>query len=131
MGWLRKQRDLIGLVVVWGILLQSLALSFTTALHAASLVSGPFEASIICTSRGVAVAPGDTKQSNNSSDCQCCQMSCRQACGGACGGGLLPTFARVPLPSSAVLAVATARLDVRAPEPARHATAQPRAPPRA
>ena len=131
MGWLRKQRDLIGLVVVWGILLQSLVLAFTTGLHAATLTSEPFEASIICTSRGVAVTPDEKKQSNNSSGCQCCHMSCRQACGGACGGGILPAFARVALPSSTVIAVSTPRLDARAPEPAWQATAQPRAPPRA
>jgi hypothetical protein len=129
MRWLRKQRDLIGLFLVWGILLQALALSFTTGLHAATLLSGS-EASIICTSRGVAVTPDGSKQSNKGPDCQCCHMACRQACGGGCGG-ILPSFARVPLPSSKVIAFVTPRFDTDAAEQAKHATAQPRAPPRA
>lgn len=130
MAWLRKQRDLVGLIVVWGILLQALAFSFTTGLHAATLVSGASEASIICTSRGVAVSPDNPRQSNKGPDCQCCHMSCRQACGGGCGG-ILPTFARVPLPSSTVIAYVAPRFDVDAVDSAGYAAAHPRAPPQA
>jgi hypothetical protein len=129
MGWLRKERDLIGLVVVWTILLQSIVLPFTTGLHAATLTSGAPEGGIICTSRGTAVTPESPAQKNSGSDCQCCHMSCRQSCGGGCGGGILPTFVRVPLPSSALIAVAEPRSVAPAPQPAKHATSQPRAPP--
>lgn len=124
--WLRKQRDLIVLVVAWGILLQSIVLPFTTGLHAATLTSEPMEASILCTSSGMAAFQERPAQSHKTPDCQCCHMACRQGC-----GGILPTFARVPLPSSTVIAVDTRRLDAPAPGPARHAAAQPRAPPRA
>ena len=126
MGWLRKQRDLIGLVVVWTILLQSIVLPFTTGLHAAVLTGAPAEASIICTSRGTPVTqlPG---QSHKKPDCQWCHMSCRQGCGGC--SGILPTFARVLLSSAAVLAVAAPRREAPAPQAAGHAVAQPRAPP--
>ncbi len=130
MGWLRKERDLLGLLVVWAILLQSIALPFTTGLHAATLTSEAGQASILCTSRGTAVTPESPGQNNKGPDCQCCHMFCRSGCGSACGG-ILPTFARVPLPSSTVIAVDILHLDATTPTPARHAAAQPRAPPRA
>lgn len=131
MSWLRKQRDLLGLVVVWALLLQSIALPFTTGLHAAVLTSDSAQASIICTSRGTAVTPESPRHSNKGSDCQCCHMSCRSSCGGACGGGILPTFARVPLPSRAIIASAAPRLEAPAPTRISHPATQPRAPPRA
>jgi len=126
MGWLRKERDLIGLVVVWTLLLQSIVLPFTSGLHAAMLVSGS-ESSILCTSRGTVVTPEKPGQDRQKPDCQCCHMSCRQGCGG--GSGILPDLARVPLPSSTVIAVTGPRLDAPAPQPAKHHSAQPRAPP--
>jgi hypothetical protein len=58
-------------------------------------------------------------------------MSCRNSCGGGCGGGILPTFARVPLPSSTVLAFTAPRLDAAAPSPSTLTASPPRAPPRA
>ncbi|HUU67384.1 MAG TPA: hypothetical protein VMW57_08930 [Methyloceanibacter sp.] len=127
MGWLRKERDLIGLVVVWTILLQSIVLPFTSGHHAATLVSGS-ESSILCTSQGTVVAPEKPTQNRQNSDCQCCHMSCRQGCGSA-HGGILPDLARVPLPSSTVIAVAEPRLDAPSARPAKHHSAQPRAPP--
>ncbi len=128
MGWLRKERDLIGLVVVWTILLQSIVLPFTTGLHAATLISGSAEAGIICASRGTAVTPESPAQKNQGSDCQCCHMSCRQGCSGM-GSGILPTFVRVRLPSSPVIAATVPSSDTLAPQLAKHATIQPRAPP--
>ncbi|MEZ5826884.1 MAG: hypothetical protein R3D30_07195 [Hyphomicrobiales bacterium] len=125
MGWLRKERDLIGLVVVWTILLQSIVLPFTTGLHAAMLVSG--EASILCTSRGVAVDQKLPAQDNQKPDCQCCHMACRLACTGS--SGILPTLARVPLPSSAFLVVAAPRPEAPALRSTIPLAAQPRAPP--
>lgn len=128
MGWLRKQGDLIGLVVAWGILLQSIVLPFTTGLHAATLTSEPMEASILCTSRGMAAFQELPAQSHKTPDCQCCLMACRQGCGGMCGG-ILPSFARVALPSSTVIAVAEPGLDAQSPQSAWHIAAKPRAPP--
>jgi len=128
LSWLRKERDFIGLVVVWTILLQSIVLPFTTGLHAATLMPGPGEGNILCTSRGTAVSPELPGQSHKKPDCQCCHMSCRQGCGSALGG-ILPDSAREPLPSSIVLAIAGPHRDAPAPRAARHAAAQPRAPP--
>jgi hypothetical protein len=128
MGWLRKERDLIGLVVVWTLLLQSIVLPFTSGLHAATLMAGPGESSILCTSRGTAVSQELPGQSHKTPECQCCHMSCRQGCGSALGG-ILPDFARVPLPSPTVIATGGPRLDASAPQPATHHSAQPRAPP--
>ncbi len=125
MGWLRKERDLIGLVVVWTILLQSIILPFTSGLHAAALASGP-QSNILCTSRGSVVIPDQPGKTHQKPDCQCCHMSCRQ--GSACGG-ILPGLARVPLPSSTVIAIAGPRLDAPTATPAKHHSAQPRAPP--
>jgi hypothetical protein len=125
MGWLRKERDLIGLVAVWAILLQSIVLPFTSSLHAATLASGP-ESNILCTSRGAVVTPAQPGKTHQKPDCQCCHMSCRQ--GGACGG-ILPGLVRVPLPSSTVIAIAGPRLDAPAAKSAKHLSAQPRAPP--
>ena len=124
MGWLRKERDLIGLVVVWTILLQSIVLPFTAGLHAAT----PTESSILCTSRGTVVTQELPGQSQQKPDCQCCHMSCRQGCG-ASGGGILPTFARVSLPSSAIVVIAGLRLHAPALKSTRPYAAQPRAPP--
>jgi hypothetical protein len=127
MGWLRKERDLIGLVVVWAILLQAIVLPFTSGLHAATLTSGQ-ESNILCTSRGTVVTPELPGPSHKKPDCQCCHMSCRQGCGSACGG-ILPDLARVPLPSSTVIAIAGPRLDAPPASLAEHHSAQPRAPP--
>ncbi len=128
MGWLRKERDLIGLVVAWGILLQSIVLPFTTGLHAATLTSESVEASVLCTTRSAAAVPALPAQSHKTPDCQCCHMACRQGCGGMCGG-ILPSFARVILPSSTVVAVAEPSRDTPAPQSAWHTAAKPRAPP--
>ena len=125
MGWLRKERDLIGLVVVWAILLQAIILPFTSGLHAGTRTSGP-QSNILCTSRGTVVIPDQPGQGHKKPDCQCCHMSCRQ--GSACGG-ILPGLARVPLPSSTVITIAGPRLGAPASTTAKHTSAQPRAPP--
>ncbi|WP_141700787.1 hypothetical protein [Methyloceanibacter superfactus] len=127
MGWLRKERDLIGLVVVWTILLQAIIVPFTSGLHAATLTSGP-QSNILCTSRGTVVSPEQPGPANKKPDCQCCHMSCRQGCGSGCGG-ILPDLARIPLPSSTVIAIAGPRLDAPSARPGKHHSAQPRAPP--
>lgn len=94
MGWLRTQRDIIGLVAIWGLLLQGLAIPFASGLHAAALSSDD-DFALVCATPGASSAPGQTPR--NGPDCQC-PMACHAGCGGACGGGLLSTFARVVLP---------------------------------
>lgn len=136
MRWLRKERDFITLVMVWGLLLQSLVVPFSTTAHAAMLAFGSENTGVICTTRTASPAPAGTfapdpqKQSQNGADCQCCHMSCRQSCGGGCGG-LLPSFAYLVLPSQKAQPLAQTRLDAPAYRLALLADAQPRAPPHA
>jgi hypothetical protein len=40
MGWLRRDKDCIALVVVWALLLQAALLSLASAAHAATLAAG-------------------------------------------------------------------------------------------
>lgn len=136
MRWLRKERDLITLIMDWGLLLQSLVIPFSTTAHAAMLAAGSDSTGVLCTTRTASPVPSGTfapdpqKQSQNSADCQCCHMACRQSCGGACGG-LLPSFAYLVLPSPAGQPLAQARLKAPAYDLARLADARPRAPPHA
>ncbi|MGH6866618.1 MAG: hypothetical protein ACREDO_10730 [Methyloceanibacter sp.] len=127
MGWLRREKDVIDLFVVWAILLQALTFSFTAGLNAAAMTSSAGDA-VLCTSRGVAVVPNAPAPSHQTPDCQHCVMACRQGCGSSCGG-ILPALARVQLPSSPIVAAV-------APEPAEPVlksahvfSAEPRAPP--
>ena len=133
MRWLRTQRDLIGLIAVWGILLQSLALPFATGLHAATLASNDADFALLCSTRGTisATVPGatpeDQSQNRNGADCPC-SMACHAGCGAACAGGLLPSFARVLLPGDATLAASAPRFEPLAASPL-HTGAHQRAPP--
>ena len=135
MRWLRKERDLIGLVMVWGLLLQSLVIPVSARAHATARASGLDALGILCTSRDSSsvpvgtFAPDPQKQSNNGPDCQCCHMACRQGCGGICGGGILPTFVRVLLPSKTALADRSRSVEVLALDSASLAEGHPRAPP--
>jgi len=134
MRWLRKERDFIGLVMVWGLLLQSLVIPFSTTAHAAMLATGFESASIICTTRTASqIAPGTfspdgQKQSRSSADCQCCHMSCRQGCGGTCGG-FLPSFASVTWPRSVPVAATRQPGAPQSAALARLTQAGPRSPP--
>lgn len=135
MRWLRKERDLIGLIMIWGLLLQSLVIPFSTTAHAAMQATGSESAGIICTTRTASPVPAGTfaldeqKQSQNSADCQCCHMSCRQGCGGACGGGILGAFAYLVTPHSAALTATQGRTAKAVYDAALLAESQPRAPP--
>ena len=117
MRWLRTQRDMIGLIAVWGILLQSLAIPFSTGLHAATLASGDGAAggadfALLCTTRGTisskvaGIAPDGQTENRNGAGCPC-SMACHAGCASACGGGVLPGFARVALPGDAILATSS------------------------
>ena len=95
MGWLRRERDCIALVVVWALLVQAAILSFASAAHAATLASG--QAIVLCTAKGAVISLELPGQSHQKADCQCCAMSCRQACGTS--AGLVPLALHVPLPA--------------------------------
>ena len=137
MRWLRKERDWIGLIMVWGLLLQSLVIPVSTTAHAAMLATGSDSAGIICTTRTSSqvppgtFAPDSQKQSQNGADCQCCHMSCRQGCGGACGGAVLGTFAYLVAPGSLASPASQNRHAQAVYDAALLAQSQPRAPPRA
>ena len=135
MRWLRKERDLIGLIMIWGLLLQSLVIPFSSTAHAAMLATRADSAGIICKTRTASAVPAGTfapdeqKQSQNSADCQCCHMSCRQGCGGTCGGGLLGAFAYLVTPHSAFLSAAEKADTPAAYDAGLFAESRPRAPP--
>jgi hypothetical protein len=128
MGWLRREKDCIGLVVAWAILVQAVILSFTSGLHAATLAAQPGQAVVICTARGAVIARQLPGQSHQKTDCQCCSMACRSACGGSCGG-ILPIALRVPLPASVQVPADRPNFEVPAVKSAEVFSGPPRAPP--
>ena len=136
MHWLRKQCDLLGLVVTFGLLLQSLVIPLSTGAHAAALASGLDFASIFCTTRTSTLVPDGTfapeteKQSKSGSACQACHVACRKGCGPTCGDGFLPTFARVELPGASPYAALAMQTETPAPIAAQTDHARPRDPPR-
>jgi hypothetical protein len=126
MGWLRRDKDCIALVVIWGVLLQAVVLSFASGAHAAAIASGG--SIVLCTARGAVIARQLPGQNHQKADCQCCAMSCRAACGGT-SAGLVPLAFRVPLPASAKAPVNPPRIVAREHQSAEISPAQPRAPP--
>lgn len=106
---LRAQRDLIGLIAVWGLLLQSLAVPFSSGLHAAALAAVDADFALICTRLGPlsstvpGLAPEGRKQNRKGADCPG-SMACHAGCGGFFGE--LPAFARVMLPGEGRVAAA-------------------------
>jgi len=134
MRWLRKERDLIGLIMVWGLLLQSLVIPVSSTAHAAMLATGLESASIICGTRAQSPIPAGTftpdeqRQSQKGPDCQCCHMNCRQGCGGACGG-VLGAFAYLVTPRSTALFAVDGATATVAYDSGLLAEGQPRAPP--
>jgi hypothetical protein len=126
MGWLRRDKDCIALVVVWALLLQAAILSFTSGVHAATLASG--RSVVLCTAKGAVIGRQLPGQSHQKADCQCCSMSCRAACGGSCGG-ILPIALRVPVPGSVEAPANPPRVLTLRLRSAEAFTAQPRAPP--
>jgi hypothetical protein len=95
MGWLRRDKDCIALVVVWALLLQAALLSFVAGAHAAGLASG--ESAVLCTLRGPINGDPAPGQGHRKADHACCTTACRLACGGPGNAGLLPPAFRVPL----------------------------------
>jgi hypothetical protein len=128
MGWLRRDKDCIALVVAWALLLQLAILSFASGAHAATLASGG--SIVLCTAKGAVIARQLPGQSHQTADCQCCSMSCRAACGGGCGG-IVPLALRVPLPASVEAPADPPRVLGLRLKSAEASIAQPRAPPRA
>jgi hypothetical protein len=74
MGWLRGNRDVIGLVLAWALLLQAAILGFTSAAHTAALTAQAGEAPIICSRDGLKQTPQPKHQKHG---CECCLTSCR------------------------------------------------------
>jgi len=126
MGWLRRDKDCIALVVAWALLLQAAILSFSFAVHAATLASGG--SIVLCTTRAAAVGQQLPGQSHRKADCQCCTTSCRSACGGSTAG-LVPLAFRVPLPASVEAPAEPPRIVALHLQTAEASPAQPRAPP--
>lgn len=129
MGWLRRDKDCIALVVVWALLLQAALLSFAAGAHAAGLASG--ESTVLCTLRGAVNGDPAPGQGHRKADHACCTTACRLACGGPGNAGLLPPTLRVPLPASIEAPAEPARLAEPVGSSSEVSPAQPRAPPRA
>jgi hypothetical protein len=126
MGWLRRDKDCIALVVVWALLVQAAILSYASGAHAAALARG--QDIVLCTAKGAVIGRELPGQSHRKADCQCCAMSCRSACGASAA---LASFELRVLPlSPSAPAEPLRRLHLRAETP-EASPAQPRAPPRA
>ena len=125
MGWLRRDKDCISLVVVWALLLQAALLSFASGAMAASLAGG--DNIVLCTAKGAIVGRQLPGQSHQKADCQYCAMACRLACGGASSGIALDI--RVPLPVPVEAPVRPGRVLEYRVQSAEISPAQPRAPP--
>ncbi|MDJ0514202.1 MAG: hypothetical protein QNJ62_12245 [Methyloceanibacter sp.] len=136
MRWLRKERDLIGLIMIWGLLLQSLVVPISTTAHAATPATDEVSAGVICTTRTASpvpagtFAPDEQRQSHKGPDCQCCHMNCRHGCGGTCGG-VLGAFAYMVTPRAVVIAAAQKSAVHALYDAALQIESQPRAPPHA
>jgi hypothetical protein len=126
MGWLRRDKDCIALVVVWALLLQAAIVSFTSGAMAASLASG--DSIVLCTTRGAVVDRQLPGQNHQKSGCQCCTMACRIACG-ATYGGIVPVEFQAPLPALIEARAERPQIVERCRQPADASAAQPRAPP--
>jgi hypothetical protein len=126
MGWLRRDKDCIALVVVWALLLQAALLSFTAGVHAATLASGG--SIVLCAARGAAIGRQLPGQNRHKAECQCCTISCRSACGTS-AAGLVPPALRIPLPTSIDTPPGPPRVVTPGHKSAEASPAQPRAPP--
>lgn len=96
MGWLRKNRDAIALVLAWALLIQSALLAFASATHAAALASG--ETAIICTSNGTVAAKEAPQPKRQGPHCDCCSLACRTGCNSSTAGLAAEAAMRLPLP---------------------------------
>jgi hypothetical protein len=94
MGYLRKNRDAIVLVLAWALLLQSTLLAFAWATAAAAAASG--DASIICTSSGIVAGKDLPQPKRHGSHLNCCSLACRAACSGGAVGILPEAAAALP-----------------------------------
>jgi hypothetical protein len=57
MGWLRRDKDCIALVLVWALLVQTVVLSFASGAHAATLAGG--QDIVLCTAKGAVIGRQD------------------------------------------------------------------------
>ncbi|MGD9501198.1 MAG: DUF2946 domain-containing protein [Methyloceanibacter sp.] len=130
MGWLRREKDCIALVVAAALALQAIVVSIASGAHAGALASGG--SIVLCTAKGAVAQqqlPGkDPGKDHRSADCGCCSLACRVACGGSCGG-ILPVALDVLQPRSALKLATGLRVEGPRAKPAWAFSAQPRAPP--
>jgi hypothetical protein len=125
MGWLRKDKDCIALVLAWALLLQSAILSFTFGLHASAVAA---ETSFLCSVSGDSGGEKLPVKSDHHPDMACCTQACRLACHGV-AGTLLVDATRIPLPGSASITAEAHYADALLPVAIRAFAARPRAPP--
>lgn len=125
MGWLRRDKDCIALVVVWALLLQAAILSFSFGLHATALASEP---NVLCSVRAEATEGKIPVKSQHGPDMACCTTACTRACS-AHPGALLVDAVGLPLPGTAAILAEVRQVSPILPDQAGNFAAQPRAPP--
>jgi hypothetical protein len=125
MGWLRKDKDCIALVLAWALLLQSAVLSFTFGLHASTFAG---DSSVLCSVLGDSAGEPLPVKSDHQPDMSCCTQACRLACHGV-AGALLVDATRILLPGSVSIAAEAHYAETLLPDANRAFAAQPRAPP--
>ena len=79
MGWLRRDQDCIGLVLVGSLLLQAAILSFSSGMQipAATQLS-----SLMCSTRTGTTTGEAPAQSRHDPSCQACMLGCHAGCAG-------------------------------------------------
>ncbi|MBM3543430.1 MAG: hypothetical protein FJX44_02825 [Alphaproteobacteria bacterium] len=125
MGWLRKDKDCIALVLAWAVLLQATILSFTFGLHASAFAA---DSSVLCSVLGDRAGEPLPVKSDHHPDMACCTQACRLACHGV-AGALLVDATRILLPGSVSIAAEAHYAETLLPDAIRTFAAQPRAPP--
>ena len=97
MGWLRRDQDCIGLVLVWSLLLQAAILSFSSGMQSASQLSG-----LMCSTRTAATTDDAPAQSRHDPSCQACMHGCHAGCAGV-GAAIVPAVRFLMAAFSAVV----------------------------
>ena len=99
MGWLRRDQDCIGLLLVWSLLLQAAILSFSSGMQlpTASQLSG-----LMCSTRTAATTDDAPAQSRHDPSCQACMLGCHAGCAGV-GAAIVPAVRFLMAAFSAVV----------------------------
>jgi hypothetical protein len=125
MGWLRKDKDCIALVLAWAVLLQATLLSFTFGLHASAFAA---ESSVLCSVLGDSAGESLPVKSDHQPDMACCTQACRLSCHGVANAFLVDA-SRILLPGSVSILAEAHYAETLLPDAIRAFAAQPRAPP--